>query len=89
MSNRQRCQRSSPQSAKISTLVYTGENPDNGRPIIRAHLNPLVKWIWMGVVTLLFGTILAMIPSMATNKIRVPVAARVLADDRQTVGAGD
>jgi cytochrome c-type biogenesis protein CcmF len=70
-------------------LVYTGANPDNGRPIIRAHLNPLVKWIWTGVVMLLLGTILAMIPSMATNKIRVPAAARVLADDRQPVGAGD
>jgi hypothetical protein len=30
-----------------------------------------------------------MIPSMATSKIRVPAPARVLADDRQTVGAGD
>jgi cytochrome c-type biogenesis protein CcmF len=70
-------------------LVYSGSDPNTGKPIVRAHLNPLVKWIWMGVMMLLGGTILAMIPSMATNKIRVPAAARVLSDDRQPVGAGD
>ncbi len=70
-------------------LVYSGSNQDTGKPIIRAHLNPLVKWIWTGVHILLLGTILAMIPSKATTKIRVPSPSRVLADDRQTVGAGD
>jgi cytochrome c-type biogenesis protein CcmF len=70
-------------------LVYAGENPDTGRPIIRAHLNPLVKWIWTGAELLLLGTLLAMIPSMATNKVRVTSPARVLADERQVVGAGD
>jgi cytochrome c-type biogenesis protein CcmF len=69
-------------------LVYTGTD-ENGAPIIRAHLNPLVKWIWTGVFILLGGTLLAMIPSMATSKIRVSAPARVLADGRQPVGAGD
>jgi len=70
-------------------LVYTGMNPDTGRPIIRAHLNPLVSWIWTGAELLLLGTILALIPSMATNKIPVRSPAKVLADSRQPVGAGD
>jgi cytochrome c-type biogenesis protein CcmF len=70
-------------------LVYTGSDQDSGQPIIRAHLNPLVKWIWMGVTLLLAGTILAMVPSMATNKIRVPARETAIADDRQVVGAGD
>jgi cytochrome c-type biogenesis protein CcmF len=69
-------------------LVYTG-NADDGSPIIRAHLNPLVMWIWSGVYLVLIGTILAMIPSMATAKVRVRSAAEVLADNRQPVGAGD
>ena len=30
-------------------LVYTGKNPDTGKPIIKAHVNPLVMWIWIGV----------------------------------------
>jgi cytochrome c-type biogenesis protein CcmF len=69
-------------------LVYTG-NAEDGSPIIRAHLNPLVMWIWSGVHLVLIGTILAMIPSMATQKVRVRSVAEVLADDRQAVGAGD
>jgi len=70
-------------------LVYTGNNPDNGRPIIRAHLNPLVSWIWYGAGLLLLGTLLALIPSMATAKLPVRSAAKVLADSRHAVGAGD
>jgi cytochrome c-type biogenesis protein CcmF len=70
-------------------LVYTGSNQETGKPIIRAHLNPLVKWIWMGAHILLIGAILAMIPSMATNKVRVTAPAREFADSRQPVGAGD
>jgi cytochrome c-type biogenesis protein CcmF len=69
-------------------LVYTG-NADDGRPIIRAHLNPLVIWIWAGVELVLLGTLLAMVPSMATAKVRVRSMAEVLADERQPVGAGD
>ena len=34
-------------------LVYTGKNPDTGKPIIKAHVNPLVMWIWIGVHLLL------------------------------------
>ncbi len=70
-------------------LVYTGSDQETGKPIIRAHLNPLVKWIWMGAHILLIGAILAMIPSMATNKVRITAPAREYADSRQTVGAGD
>jgi cytochrome c-type biogenesis protein CcmF len=69
-------------------LVYTG-NAEDGSPIIRAHLNPLVMWIWSGVHLVLIGTILAMVPSMATQKVRVRSAAEVFADERQPVGAGD
>ena len=31
-------------------VVYEGTNPDTGQPIIKAFLNPLVSWIWAGVV---------------------------------------
>jgi len=31
-------------------LVFEGLNQDNGHPILKAHLNALVMWIWMGVV---------------------------------------
>ena len=71
-------------------LVYEGQNPDTGRPIIKAHLNPLVSWIWTGVLVMVFGTITAMVPNAAP--VRASVRASVPADIRvhpAPVGAGD
>ena len=38
-------------------VVYEGTNPDTGQPIIKAFLNPLVGWIWAGLVIMVFGTL--------------------------------
>jgi cytochrome c-type biogenesis protein CcmF len=55
-------------------LVYEGTNPDTGQPIIKAFLNPLVSWIWAGVVLIVFGTFVALVPSLtpSTASLRVP-----------------
>jgi cytochrome c-type biogenesis protein CcmF len=45
-------------------VVYEGTNPDTGRPIIKAFLNPLVGWIWFGLAVIVFGTLVAMVPSV-------------------------
>jgi cytochrome c-type biogenesis protein CcmF len=66
-------------------LVYEGQNEDTGRPIIKAHLNPLVMWIWMGVWIMIAGTVIALIPNAAAA-VRVPAPVRVQAEP---VGAGD
>ena len=57
-------------------VVYEGTNPDTGQPIIKAFLNPLVGWIWAGVVVMVFGTLVALVPSLtpATAALRVPCA---------------
>ena len=39
-------------------VVYAGTNPDTNLPVIHAYLNPLVKWIWLGGVVVVLGTIL-------------------------------
>jgi cytochrome c-type biogenesis protein CcmF len=65
-------------------VVYEGQNPDTGRPIIRAHLNPLVMWIWVGVWIMIVGTVVAMIPNTAPARVTVP--ARV---QTAPAGAGD
>ncbi|HEX4643639.1 MAG TPA: cytochrome c-type biogenesis CcmF C-terminal domain-containing protein, partial [Candidatus Acidoferrales bacterium] len=44
-------------------VVYAGTNPDTNLPVIHAYLNPLVKWIWLGGVVVVLGTILALIPN--------------------------
>jgi cytochrome c-type biogenesis protein CcmF len=60
-------------------LVYEGTNPDTGRPIIKAFLNPLVGWIWAGLVIMVIGTFVALVPSLspATAALRVPAARPV------------
>ena len=71
-------------------LVYEGQNPDTGRPIIKAHLNPLVSWIWVGVLVMIFGTIFALVPNAAPvrSAVRVSTPADVRAHPAP-VGAGD
>ena len=65
-------------------IVYEGQNPDTGRPIIKAHLNPLVMWIWIGVWVMIIGTVVALIPNAVP--VRVPIQARV---QTAPAGAGD
>jgi cytochrome c-type biogenesis protein CcmF len=66
-------------------MVYEGINPDTGRPIIKVHLNPMVPWIWIGALVMIFGTITALFPNAAP--VRVTAAARV--PEPGTIGAGD
>jgi len=66
-------------------LVFTGTNEETGRPIIRAHLNPLVLWIWIGVVIVIGGTVLALVPNAAPARVIVP--ARVV-QPVESVGVG-
>jgi cytochrome c-type biogenesis protein CcmF len=49
-------------------VVYEGTNPDTGQPIIKAFLNPLVGWIWAGLVVLVLGTLVALVPSEKPGK---------------------
>jgi cytochrome c-type biogenesis protein CcmF len=60
-------------------VVYEGANPDTGQPIIKAFLNPLVGWIWAGVVFIVWGTFIALVPSTtpATASLRVPATRAV------------
>jgi cytochrome c-type biogenesis protein CcmF len=44
-------------------VVYEGTNPDTDQPIVKAFLNPLVSWIWAGVLMMICGTLLALVPN--------------------------
>jgi cytochrome c-type biogenesis protein CcmF len=57
-------------------IVFEGLNQDNGHPILKAHLNALVMWIWLGVWIMLIGTALALVPN-APAPVRVPAPARL------------
>jgi cytochrome c-type biogenesis protein CcmF len=56
-------------------VVYEGRNPDTDHPIIKAMVNPLVNWIWIGVLVIAFGTGMALIPNATV--MRVPVTSTV------------
>jgi cytochrome c-type biogenesis protein CcmF len=60
-------------------VVYEGTNPDTGQPIIKAFLNPLVGWLWAGLVVMVIGTFIALVPSLspATAVVRVPATRTV------------
>lgn len=81
-------------------LVFSGVNQDTGRPIIKAHLNPLVWWIWAGAHFMLIGTVIALIPNarpikvISSERVRAPARKSAVAGDRvgaagNPVGAGD
>jgi cytochrome c-type biogenesis protein CcmF len=54
-------------------VIYEGRNPDTDRPIIKVFLNPLMNWIWIGVLIVVAGTLLALVPSLARAPARVAV----------------
>jgi len=60
-------------------VIYEGRNPDTDRPIIKVFLNPLMNWIWIGVLIVVMGTFLALVPNLTRTPARVAVAEPVLA----------
>jgi cytochrome c-type biogenesis protein CcmF len=72
-------------------VVYEGLNPDTDHPIIKIIINPLVNWIWIGVLVIVFGTGMALVPNAAPVSVPVRNAVTVSKmEDRgmQPAGAG-
>jgi cytochrome c-type biogenesis protein CcmF len=72
-------------------VVYEGRNPDTDHPIIKIIINPLVNWIWIGVLVIVIGTGMALIPnaSLVSVPIRSTVAvAQIEERGMQPAGAG-
>jgi cytochrome c-type biogenesis protein CcmF len=58
-------------------VIYAGKNPDNGHTIIKAFVNPLVSYVWIGVMLLVVGTGLALVPNAAVVRVAVPQTVAV------------
>jgi len=54
-------------------VIFEGRDPDSNKPIIKVFLNPLIAWIWIGVLIVVIGTLFALVPS-ALAKRREAVA---------------
>jgi len=60
-------------------VVFAGMDADTKLPVIHAFLNPLVKWIWLGGVWVVMGTLLALMPNrraaLAVGLVPQPAAS--------------
>jgi cytochrome c-type biogenesis protein CcmF len=61
-------------------VIYEGKNPDTDKPIIKVFINPLMNWIWIGVLIVVMGTFLALVPNMTRGlgpaRVAVPSPVR-------------
>ncbi len=76
-------------------VIYAGQNPDTNRPIIKVFLNPLVAWIWIGVVIVIIGTLVALVPNLTTvlsparSRQQAKAPSRALVSEPATMRGGD
>ena len=54
-------------------VIYEGRNPDTDKPIIKVFLNPLMNWIWIGVLIVIAGTFVALVPNLTRSAVRARV----------------
>jgi cytochrome c-type biogenesis protein CcmF len=54
-------------------VIYEGKNPDTDKPIIKVFLNPLMNWIWIGVLIVVIGTFVALVPNLTRSAVRARV----------------
>jgi cytochrome c-type biogenesis protein CcmF len=60
-------------------IIFMGRDPDSQKPIIKVFLNPLISWIWIGVLIVVAGTLFALVPSALPKRreTAAPVALPV------------
>jgi len=58
-------------------VIFMGRNPDTDRPIIKVFINPLIAWIWIGVLIIVAGTAFALIPNVIARRREVLATAAV------------
>ena len=58
-------------------VVFEGRNQQTDKPTIKVFLNPLVNWIWIGVGIVIFGTAIALVPSLQAASQRVAAPAPI------------
>ncbi len=62
-------------------VVFQGRDTQTDKPIVKIYINPLVNWIWIGVGIVIFGTAIALAPSLKADALR----SRVLAPRKVSV----
>ncbi|MGB6975001.1 MAG: heme lyase CcmF/NrfE family subunit [Terracidiphilus sp.] len=70
-------------------VVFEGTNPTTGNPIIKAFLNPLVSWIWAGVLLVIIGTFIALVPNLSPATAALRISAQQPASNEPALKGGD
>lgn len=52
-------------------LVVGTVNPTTKAATFQIHVNPLVSWIWAGLIVLIFGSVIAMWPDVSLSEVGV------------------
>jgi len=68
-------------------VIYAGKDPDTGQPIIKVFLNPLVAWIWIGVLIVIAGTGVALMPNMTAAFAAARVRTQATSAETEAVAA--
>ncbi len=55
-------------------VIYAGRSDENV-PVIKAFIKPMVSWLWVGVLVVIAGTLVALVPNAVQLKSTVPVTA--------------
>jgi cytochrome c-type biogenesis protein CcmF len=59
-------------------LILTGFDPQEGRATVKAYLNPLVAWIWIGGGVLILGSWLAILPDLRERRLAAEARLRAV-----------
>jgi cytochrome c-type biogenesis protein CcmF len=66
-------------------VVYAGQNPETQAPVIHAYLNPLVKWIWLGGLVVVLGTLVTLLPNRRAVLVLAGAPERAATPQPQTL----
>jgi cytochrome c-type biogenesis protein CcmF len=58
-------------------LVLTGYDLDAGLANLRVYINPHILWVWAGIMILLLGTLVCLIPQTVVDRLSRPRATRL------------
>jgi cytochrome c-type biogenesis protein CcmF len=61
-------------------VVFEGVDSTTGLPVIKAILNPLVSWLWAGVLLMALGTLVALMPAKAVVSGQLSVVSEERAE---------
>src|SRR6202158_1661260 len=66
-------------------VVYAGQNPETQAPVVHAFLNPLVKWIWLGALVVVLGTLVTLLPNRRAVLVLAGAPERAAAQPSQAL----